>query len=136
MAQLIPLPEGTPIDLAARDANAVRSDRDGSVLFIVTVERRHWVLFDVSGTTRVDARPVVGGATTLAEGALIRAGERRLRLRAALATAEGEHAHPLACGFCRGQVGVKRTACQACGRVHDADCLAFAKRCGRCGASQ
>jgi hypothetical protein len=131
MATLVPLPAGAPIPLdPTQPLRFVGAD--GRLLFVLAAAQRRWVLYDVSGASRVDARAVPGGATTLEDGALIRAGSRRLRFHAEMA---GESGGGL-CGFCRDAVDGSPAACSACGRAHHEACLAFAKRCGRCGVAR
>lgn len=104
--------------------------------FVLVNFGRRWLLYDISGTTRVSARPVEGGATTLEHGALISTPRERLRfLRGGNRPLREEvSSFALRCSFCRDHMkeGESCYRCPNCQRPIHSDCLGESGECGRC----
>jgi hypothetical protein len=107
-----------------------------SARFVIAPFRRRWLLFDVSGTTRVGGRAVAGGAATLRDGELISCAGLRFRLN----TADGRATRLTTgreglCSYCRERVspGDVRHECPSCRRIQHESCLRASGKCGRCG---
>lgn len=155
-ATLEPIPTGEPASLAVdrpyvHRAEPAAVETVGVPLFVLVPPAGRdgrWVLFDTSGTIRVDAVPVAGGVLALDDGAIIRGGGARFRFRRDTGAErcerppEGER-----CSYCRGpwatverdrpgavadehDLGALR--CGRCGRPIHVDCARHSRRCGRC----
>ena len=106
--------------------------------FVIANYRRQWLLYDVSGSTRVGSHAVSGGATTLEDGDLIsvRASAERLRFsKSGGGALRAIGAPSLVCSFCREHFE-DGEPCQrgaGCERLQPDDCLETSGACGRCG---
>lgn len=133
MAALIPIPNGEARPLSEAEPLVFRSG--GQARFVVARHRSRWLVFDVSGTTRVDAQAVEGGALSLSYAALITAGADRLRLveGGPQATVVRREAGGL-CSHCREPVEAQEAAasCSCCGRLQHIECARESSACGRC----
>jgi hypothetical protein len=131
MAALRAIPGAALVEL---DPDRPRAIFANGAAAVIACHRRRWLLFDVAGGVRVDARAVVGGATALAEGALISVGGERMRFVTGGPARRIEARRASRCAWCRDgiEAGESCLECPRCGRVHHVECAAASPRCGRC----
>ncbi len=136
MAVLRRIPGGSELTL---EPGVPLTYPDGSTpCFVIASYRRRWLLYDVSGSTRVGSHAVSGGATTLEDGDLISVREPAERLRFSKSGGEALRtvgASSVVCSYCREHFedGEPCQRCSSCERLQHDACLETSGACGRCG---
>ena len=136
MAVLRGIPGGS--ELALEPGVPLTYPDGASACFVIASYRRRWVLYDVSGSTRVGSHAVAGGATTLEDGDLISIREPAERLRFSKSDGGARRAigaSSVVCSFCREHFEDDEPCqrCSSCERLQHDDCLKTSGACGRCG---
>lgn len=112
----------------------VHTDAEGCPGFVLAAAGRpgRFVIFDLSGRVRVNARRIPT-ASTVKAGDLIRVGAERFRMERGGAIA-GDAEEDTVCSFCRDAIpkGEATVACTSCGRHQHTECSEAFGRCGRC----
>ena len=136
MAVLRGIPDGS--ELTLEPGVPLTYPHGSTPCFVIASYRRRWLLYDVSGSTRVGSHTVAGGATTLEDGDLISIRERAERFRFSKSgggALRAVGAASVVCSFCREHFEDDEPCqrCSSCERLQHDDCLKTSGACGRCG---